>query len=106
MLSFGLWLASLPVVGTLIADMVIKLAAVEPSPIDWLDLVSRAGVVGLFVLFTWAVLTKRLVPGWSYVSMETDRNYYRDLAEKGTAMAERQLDLAERIVERTERERR
>jgi hypothetical protein len=61
---------------------------------QWVDIIERGGVIGMFVLLTWAVLTKRLVPGWAYSAMERDRDLYRDLALKGANVTEH---LAERL---------
>lgn len=70
------------------------------APTTILDYIQAAGVIGMFVLLTWAFLTRRIVPGWTYDSMETDRNYFRDLAHKGTEIADRQMTVAEALYER------
>lgn len=43
------------------------------------------------------MLTRRIVPGWVYDSMVEERNYYRELAHKGTDLADRQMTIAEEL---------
>lgn len=72
----------------------------DPGATSVLDYIQAGGVIGMFVLLTWAFLTRRIVPGWTYDSMETDRNYFRDLAHKGTEIADRQMTVAEALYEK------
>ena len=81
---------------------VIAAAAGTGEPQTWIDFVSSGGVIGIFVLLCWLVLKRKLVPGWTYDAMEADRDYYRDLAHKGTDLATRQMDIAEALMERLE----
>lgn len=73
--------------------------ATEPGA-DWLAYVQSGGVVGVFLALTWGLLTKRIVMGWTYTDMVEERNYYRDLAHKGTEIADRQTTVAEAMLER------
>lgn len=76
----------------------------EPSgQLDWTNAVQTGGVVGLLLLVVFCLLTKRIVPGWTYEAMERDRDYYRELANKGTEIADRQMNLAEGLAERLDR---
>lgn len=67
---------------------------------SWIDTLQSAGVLGLFVILSFAALTRRIVPGWAYDSMERDRDYYREIAHKGVELADRQIKVAEVLADR------
>lgn len=67
---------------------------------DWTKLAQSGGVVGMFIILTWAILTQKLVPGWVFTAMERDRDYYRDIAHKGVELADRQIAIAETLADR------
>ena len=66
----------------------------------WLQDVQTAGVIGMFVMLFFCLLTKRLVMGWTYDAMVTERDYYRGIAYKTTELADRQVSTAEEMLKR------
>ena len=62
----------------------------------WLQDVQTAGVIGMFVMLFFCLLTKRLVMGWTYDAMVTERDYYRGIAYKTTELADRQVSTEKR----------
>lgn len=68
--------------------------------LDWTNAVQTGGTVGLLILVVFCLLTRRIVPGWTYDAMEKERDYYRDLANRGTDIAARQMNVAEVLTDR------
>jgi hypothetical protein len=67
-----------------------------------LDLISKGGVIGMFVVIFWAILTKRLVPGWVYQeSIEREQKWER-LALTGNRLATESVITLRQVVPQEE----
>jgi hypothetical protein len=75
----------------------------DASGLDWATGAQTGGTIGVLVLLVVAILTRKIVPGWTYDAMEKDRDYYRELAAHGTEIAARQMTVAEVLADRMER---
>ena len=77
------------------------LAVADPGiTINWISFIQTGGVIGMFVILTWALLRRKIVMGWTYDAMEQERDYYRELAHRRTELADRQMDMAEALFQR------
>lgn len=66
----------------------------------WVQDIQTSGVIGMFLLLAFGLLTKRLVMGWTYDAMVAERDYYRNIAYKTTDIADRQVSAAEEMLRR------
>lgn len=84
--------------------------------VDVFRYIQTGGVVAVLLVLIWAILTKRLVPGWTYVQLGDDCNRrvaeagerereWRDIALHGTGLLERQQSVVERAAETIARSR-
>jgi hypothetical protein len=78
----------------------VFLASGDPQVDTWINYIQSGGIIGVLVVLTVALLTRRIVPGWTYDAMERDRDYYRDVAHKGVELADRQVKVAEVLADR------
>lgn len=78
----------------------VLLQASPVSAATWISYIQTGGVIGMFMVLTWALLSRKIVMGWTYDAMEQERNYYRELAHKGTEIADRQMSMAEAMFAR------
>lgn len=86
---------------TFLPVSVIALLATDaaPSP-SWLQYIQSGGVIGMFVVLMYALLTRKLVMGWTYDRMEAERDLYRNIAFRTNDLAERQVNTAEEMLKR------
>lgn len=57
------------------------------------------GTIGVLTLIVVGLLRQWIVPGWTYAAMEKDRDYYREIANRSVALADRQTTVAEVLTE-------
>ena len=57
------------------------------SEIDILTLLDQGGAYLIALVGLWALLTKKLVPGWAYRDLEKRAERYEQLALRGTQIA-------------------
>lgn len=66
---------------------------------EWLETLlklSQVGSTGLLLVAVWGFLTGRVVPRWVYEEKSQEADEWRRLAQRGTDLADRSLDLARR----------
>lgn len=83
----------------LVPPAALGVLATEPTN-DLLGYLQSGGVIGMFVVLTWSLVTRRVVMGWTYDAMVQERDYYREIAHKGIELADRQVTVAEALAER------
>lgn len=99
MLLTPLTVGVLSVSGVLGASGLVTMAAGTSVP-DWLQYIQSGGVIGMFIVLFYALLTRKLVMGWTYDAMVSERDYYRGIAYKTTDISDRQVKVAEEMVSR------
>lgn len=57
------------------------------SELDLLSLLDQGGAYLIALVGIWALLTKKLVPGWAYKDLEARAERYEQLALRGTQIA-------------------
>lgn len=58
----------------------------------------RLGVVAILVFVLWAIMSRKLVPGWVLDASERREERYRAIAEKGLGTADRAVSVAENVT--------
>lgn len=69
----------------------ITLAAASDPSGGWFDYLNKGGVLAVFLIIAYALLSKRIVMGWTYQDMVKERDYYRALAENSTDLTKRSV---------------
>lgn len=69
------------------------LAETNVTLLDVVMLVRDAGPFGLFILIGWGLLKKKWVPGWMYDNERQEKEMWREVALRGTTVAERVTSL-------------
>lgn len=88
-------------VSGLLASIGVVTLATDNGPIaDWLQYIQSGGVIAMFIILFYALLTRKVVMGWTYDQMVGERDYYRNIAYKTTDIADRQVHTAEEMMKR------
>jgi hypothetical protein len=61
------------------------------TEVDLLNIVKDGGTVAFSLAVIWALLTKRLVPGWAYRDLEAREKKWQELAMRGTNLTREAL---------------
>ena len=92
-----MWFPFLMVGSPLAAVAILQTTSDLPG---WVDYIQSGGVLGVFIIMAYALLTRRVVMGWTYDAMVAERDYYRGIAYKTTDIADRQVTTAEEMLKR------
>ena len=57
------------------------------TELDLLNILDQGGAYVVILVVVWALLTKKLVPGWAYRDLEARSDRYEQLALRGTQIA-------------------
>lgn len=60
---------------------------IAQTEIEILRLIDEGGAYLIVLVAVWALLTKRLIPGWAYKDLEKRAERYEELALSGTRLA-------------------
>lgn len=95
----ALLLAFLP--SAFISGTLVLLVGSNGDP-GWLSYIQSGGVIGMFCVLAWALASRKIVMGWTYDKMESERDFYRNISYKTTEIADRQVQAAEEMLRRME----
>lgn len=73
--------------------------------LDFFRYIQTGGVVAVLLVLIWAILTRRLVPGWALSDCEKREAEWRELALSGAGILERQTGVLEAAADRLRLER-
>lgn len=63
------------------------MSLIAVTNIEIMQFLRDGGAYAAVLAVLWAILTKRLVPGWAYKQESEEKTMWRDLALRGTALA-------------------